>query len=396
MNPVDDAPVLWSRARMLFERAIELPESEREAFLTQECAGDARLRDELQSLLWADAAPAGVLDAPIESVTDALAEAANGALHRHGLPRSGVIGAWRIVSELGAGGMGLVYLAERADGAYEQRAALKIVRGGLFSGTLEQRFLRERQILARLQHPNIARLLDGGFTADGSPYLVMELVEGQPITEWAERHRAELDRRLRLFLQACEAVSFAHRQLVVHRDLKPSNILVDGRGHVRLLDFGIAQLLDENSGQGGLTRSDLMLLTPEFAAPEQIRGEPPTTATDVYGLGAVLYELLSGKKAFAFASSSIVDVLRAIEQEPPLLGGRKDLAPAVRRRLAGDLETIVRRAMSSEPDRRYPTVDALAADIGRYLDGRPVLARGDGLGYRLVKYARRHRASVAA
>lgn len=403
MNAVDTA-LLWSRARALFERAIDLPKAEREPFIERECGHEMQLRDEVRALLLADAAPDGLLDAPLEisaAITDAGVgvPADTGAVlwqESRGLARSRVVGPWRIIRELGSGGMGLVYLAERADGAYEQHVALKIVRGGLLSRALEQRFLRERQILARLQHPNIARLLDGGFAGEGLPYLVMELVGGEPITAWAEGRALDLAGRLRLFLQACEAVSFAHRQLVVHRDLKPANILVDERGQVRLLDFGIAWLLDEASEEAGLTRSGLLMLTPEFAAPEQIRSEPPTTATDVYGLGAVLYELLCGKKAYSFESASMTDVLRTLEQQAPKLGERKDLAPALRRRLAGDLETIVHRAMAWEADRRYPSVEALAADINRYLEDRPVMARRDSLSYRLAKYARRHRAPLAA
>jgi serine/threonine-protein kinase len=292
--------------------------------------------------------------------------------------------------------MGVVFLAERADRAYEQRTALKIVRGGLVSGALERRFLRERQILARLQHPGIARLLDGGFTDEGQPYFVMELVEGEPLTDWAAGRELDLPQRLRLFLDVCDAVQYAHRQLVVHRDLKPANILVTADGRIRLLDFGVARLLDDASGEAGLTRTGILLLTPEYAAPEQVRGEPATTATDVYGLGAVLYELLSGKRIREVDSHSLTELLRMLESEILPLGERQDLPPSLQRRIRGDLETIAHCALAREPQRRYATVDALAADVRRHLEDRPVLARPDSARYRLGKYLRRHRAGAAA
>ncbi|MGH8193413.1 MAG: tetratricopeptide repeat protein [Woeseiaceae bacterium] len=381
----------WARARALFERALELAPDDRTAFLERECSGNDELKHDVLDLLRADAATGGMLDAPLDAAAaDFLDGVPADATRRTGTE----VGAWRLLEELGHGGMGVVYLAERADHAYEQRAALKLVRGGLVSGALEKRFLRERQILARLQHPGIARLLDGGFTGEGQPYLVMELVEGEPVTDWAARNGLDVRQRLQLFLEVCDAVQYAHRQLVVHRDLKPANILVTAEGRVRLLDFGVARLLDDATEEAGLTRTGMLLLTPEYAAPEQIRGEPATTATDVYGLGAVLYELLSGKRIRQLDSPAFTDVLRTVQAEIPRLVSHEDLSASLRRRLSGDLETIVHCALASEPERRYPTVDALAADVRGHLDDRPVLARPDSVRYRLGKYLRRHRLGV--
>lgn len=389
MDTDGNTAALWTRARTLFERAVELGDNELAAFLDRECNDDEELRGKVLQLLRADAATGGILDAPLDA--EMFDDDAEGAFQ----PGT-QIGSWRLIRELGHGGMGVVFLAERADRAYEQHAALKIVRGGLVSGALEKRFLRERQILARLQHPGIARLLDGGFTSEGQPYFVMELVVGKPVTDWAERHALDLPRRLQLFLEVCDAVQYAHRQLVVHRDLKPANILVTADGRIRLLDFGVARLLDDASEEAGLTRTGMLLLTPEYAAPEQVRGEPATTATDVYGLGAVLYELLSGRRIRTLDSHALTDVLRVLEAEIPPLGERDDLLPALKRQVRGDLETIVHCALAREPQRRYATVDALAADVHRYLEDRPVLARPDSARYRLGKYLRRHRAGVAA
>ncbi len=390
----------WPLIESLFERASDLPEAERDAFLDRECGHDEQMRQEVEALLRADRAADGILDRPLERAAGAVLATPSGpadAPPAGALPPGTLIDVYRIVRELGHGGMGAVYLAERADGAYSQQVALKVVRGGLIAAALERRFLRERQILARLQHPNIARLLDGGFTRERLPYLAMEYVEGEPLTRWAESRSLGAEARLRLFLEVCEAVQYAHRQLVVHRDLKPANILVSGEGHVRLLDFGIARLLDDSAEEGeALTRTGFLLLTPEYAAPEQVRGDAPTTATDVYSLGAVLYELLSGKKAYEFSSHSLTEILRVLDQDIPLLAHRPDLPKALQRQLSGDLETIVHRALAREPERRYPSAEALAADVRRHLEHRPVAARPDSLGYRLAKYLRRNRLAVSA
>ena len=383
----------WARARALFESAIDLDEPARTALLNSECALDAELRREVVALLAADGAHSGVLDSSLDQLAASLLEETSIDVGR---PSDAIVGAWRIVRELGHGGMGVVYLAERADRSYEQRAALKIVRTGLVSGTLEKRFIRERQILARLEHSGIARLLDGGLTDNGQPYLVMELVEGEPITQWAERHELDVTARLHLFLQVCDAVQYAHRQLVVHRDLKPENILVTAEGRVRLLDFGVARLLDEGVEDEGLTRTDFLLLTPEYAAPEHVRGEPATTLTDVYGLGAVLYELLCGRHIRKVDSHSLTDVVRAVEAEIPSIAEQEHLSSSLRHRLRGDLDTMLRCALANEPRRRYPSVEAFAADVRRHLENRPVHARADTVLYRLGKYVRRHRLGVTA
>ncbi len=390
----------WPLIESLFERASELPESGRGAFLDRECGHDEHIRHEVEALLRADRAADGILDRPLEQAAGAVlstpCEAAD-ASSAGALPPGTLIDVYRVVRELGHGGMGAVYLAERADGAYSQQVALKIVRGGLIAAALERRFLRERQILARLQHPNIARLLDGGFTQERLPYLAMEYVEGEPLTRWAEGRSLGVEARLRLFLEVCEAVQYAHRQLVVHRDLKPANILVSGGGRVRLLDFGIARLLDDTATEGeALTRTGFLLLTPEYAAPEQVRGDAATTATDVYSLGAVLYELLSGKRAYEFSSHSLTEILRVLDHDIPLLAHRPDLPKALRRQLSGDLETIVHRALAREPERRYASAEALAADVRRHLEHRPVQARPDSLGYQFGKFLRRNRLAVSA
>jgi tetratricopeptide (TPR) repeat protein len=299
--------------------------------------------------------------------------------------------------------MGVVYLAERMDGQFDQRVAIKLLKRGVSGMDAERRFLQERQILARLQHPGIARLLDGGVTADGSPFFVMERVEGIPITEFCDTRRLGVEQRLRVFLTVCEAVQYAHRSLVVHRDLKPSNILLDAGGRVKLLDFGIAKLLAQGSEGAPAGRTALRVMTPEYAAPEQVRGEAVTTATDVYSLGVLLYELLTGERPYGVARGSAGELERAIlEQEPARPSDRvKTASPGVvgkdrRRRLRGDLDRIVLRALQKDPERRYPSAEALANDIHRHLEGLPVSARGDGVTYRLSKFLRRHRVVMSA
>ncbi|HEY0180330.1 MAG TPA: serine/threonine-protein kinase, partial [Dokdonella sp.] len=306
------------------------------------------------------------------------------------------IGAWRVVGELGRGGMGVVLLVERADGQFEQRAALKLIKRGMDSDAVLARFLRERQILARLEHRNIARLLDGGVAADGRPYFVMEYVDGVPLPRYCAERGSDLDERLRLFFGVCAAVQFAHAQLVVHSDLKPSNVLVGAGGDVKLLDFGIAKLLGEQDAAATQTRE--RPLTPAYAAPEQIRGEPVTTATDVYALGCLLYELLTGRRPFEVGDAPTLDELRRLlaSSAPPAPsqsgGGAAPVAP---KRLRGDLDTIVLKALKSEPERRYATVDALAEDLRRYRAGQPIAAHRDSGLYRARKFVARHRAGVA-
>ncbi|MEZ4416045.1 MAG: serine/threonine-protein kinase [Gemmatimonadota bacterium] len=315
------------------------------------------------------------------------------------------IGAWRLEGRIGSGGMGEVYLARRADAQYEQVAAVKVMRAGRDSAELARRFKTERQILARLQHPDIATLLDGGVTDAGQPYLVMQYVDGLPITAYAQEHGLALEERLRLFIRVCEAVRYAHSNLVVHRDLKPSNILVTSDGSVRLLDFGVAKLLDANRWADSSTE-DLFLLTPEHAAPEQFLGGAVTTATDVYALGVLLYELLAGSRPFQF--SSPLELHRAVcEQDPDppsraatdagrLAAAGLERSPVSAERIQGDLDSIALKAIRKDPDRRYGTVGALAEDVRRFLGGYPVEARPEDFRYVAGRFLRRHRFGVAA
>src|SRR5690606_32996928 len=318
-----------------------------------------------------------------------------------------LIGPYKLERLLGEGGMGQVWLASRADGLYQRRVALKLLRPGLADPNLRLRFTRERQILARLGHPHIARLLDAGISADNQPYLALDYVEGEPITDWCKARALDVHACVRLVLQVCEAASHAHANLIVHRDLKPSNILVTPLDEVRLLDFGIAKLLDGGEQAPDNTRTGLRAFTLHYAAPEQIRGEPVTTMTDVYSLGVVLYELLSGAKPYVLKRQTDAEWEEAIlGADPPkpssMLLRNTDAGndpAALRRRarqLAGDLDNIVLKALAKRAEQRYPSVEAMALDLQRYLDGKPVHARPQSLAYRLRKYAGRHRWALAS
>ena len=387
--PLD--PADWLRLEAVLPDALDLPASERAAFLDRAFAGpdgarDTALRREADLLLAAfDAAEAS--DALVSPFDGLLEE----ALDDDALP--GQVGPWRPTARLGAGGMGVVYAAERADASFQQRAALKLVRPG-FGADFRARFVHERAVLAGLEHENVARLLDGGVTADGLPYLAMECVDGVPITDYAEHHALSVAARLALFLQVCDAVAYAHRRFVVHRDLKPSNVLVSDAGRVKLLDFGIAKLLDAPDG-ALQTRTGAAPLTPQYAAPEQLLGRAVTTATDVYALGLVLYELLAGRRPYTLATQTAAEAERTVcHTLPPPPSA---VAPPARaRRLRGDLDRIVARALAKDPERRYPGAEALAADLGRLRDGLPVEAQPDALAYRVRLFVRRHRAAVAA
>ena len=296
--------------------------------------------------------------------------------------------------------MGVVYLGERADGEFEQQVAIKIVRERLARPELIQRFVSERKILARLDHPNIARLIDGGTTDDGLPYVVMEYVEGACVDDYCTRHSLSVARRLELFLGICEAVHYAHRNLVVHRDLKPSNVLVTDAGVPKLLDFGIARLLDTSEQEAPLTRTGTRAMTPMYASPEQIRGAPVTSASDVYSLGVLLYELLTGRRPYGPADSTQGEIERLVcESDPELpstVAGRGDTHAVVSRELSGDLDNIVMKAMRKEPERRYGSALELAEDIRRHLSGHPVAARPATVGYRLARFVARNRALSVA
>ncbi|HEV7485474.1 MAG TPA: protein kinase [Thermoanaerobaculia bacterium] len=363
-EPLDAA--FWERVRTLFHAAVDASPRDRQTLL-EDC--DPNLRAEVERLIEQHDASEGFLE---QSVWD-LVDTAD-AKWEHVL-----IGPYRVVRQLGHGGMGTVFLAVREDAEFEQRVAIKLVRRGAGGESLLQRFRQERQILAALEHPNIARLLDGGTTSGGVPYLVMEYVEGTPIDDYCREHDLPIDARLRLFVQLCDAVQYAHRGLVIHRDIKPANVLVTADGIPKLLDFGIAKL---TSAQTNATVTRLM--TPDYASPEQLAGKLVTTATDVYSLGLLLFELLTGKRPFE-------NVHRTGETEPPRASSVSGL-----RQLRGDLDRILLVALDPDPNRRYASVDKFADDVRRHLDGHPVSARGASLGYRTAKFVRRNKLFVAA
>lgn len=400
-------PARWLAAREWFNVLCDLPVGDQAAQLDALAATDAALAEEVARLLEGDRATTGGLDDPLADRAHGLvAELVAGVGPELGqAPGPGdVIGPWRLVEPLGRGGMGEVFLVERADPLFQQVAALKLLRRGLDSDEVVRRFERERQILARLEHPAIARLLDGGIAPDGRPYLVMERIEGEPITEFCTRRELGVEARIRLVVACCEAVALAHRNLVVHRDLKPGNILVTPGGEVKLLDFGIAKLLDAGDEAGELTQPMLRLLTPRYAAPEQILGQPVTTSADVFALGVLLFELLVGRPPFARAGRSQHELAAVVERESAerpsaavlasSAGGGDDRRLA--RKLSGDLDTILLMALRREPERRYASVLAFADDLRRYLDGKPVRARADSTAYRAAKFIARHRFGVAA
>jgi non-specific serine/threonine protein kinase/serine/threonine-protein kinase len=403
----------WRQVKAIFQEALDRPPSERGAFLEDACGRDRDLLVEVQSLLVSDEHAEGFLDVP---VLDPEGD------DEHDPFVGAQIGVYRLRSLLGRGGMGAVYLGERVEGDFEQQTAIKLIHAGLRSSVLRRRFHTERQVLARLQHPNIARLLDGGVTEDGVPYIVMEYVDGLPLTDYCDFHGLDTDARLDLFLTVCDAVRYAHRNLIVHRDLKPRNILVDTEGRVKLLDFGIAKLLNEDDASRGGVTTELRAMTPEYAAPEQVRNEPVTTATDVYALGVVLYELLTGQRPYTLTSSVPSEIERVIcgtdparpstmitrvasTEEPPMtrpvtpeeIGAARSTAPdRLRRRLSGDLDVICLKALRKEPERRYASAEQLADDLRRHLDGLPVTARPDTLRYRATKFIQRHKVGVVA
>lgn len=371
----------FAHLQELFEAAVALAPDERQRFVDTACAGDAALRTELEALLAADAQAHDPLAASIARGT---------AEHfDDGAPWLGRrIGNYRILRELGRGGMGSVFLAERADAEYESRVAIKLIRGFPTPAALE-RLRRERQLLAGLVHPHIARLLDGGTTDEGQPYLVMEYVDGMPLAQWLDAQEPPLEQRLRLFRQLCEAVHHAHQNLIVHSDLKPANVMVRGVGTPTLLDFGIARLSAPDTN--GERATELRAFTPEYASPEQLGGAAVTTASDVYALGLILYELLCGR---VYKSNGNAESWR--QARPGRVAHTAaDWLRADAARIDGDLEHVVRRALHEDPARRYASAAALAEDISRYFDGRPLAAGPDRIGYRMAKFVRRHRVGVA-
>ena len=370
--------------KKVLSEALELDTEQQRQFLDHSCADDADLRAEIDMLL------AHQVNTSSDVMEECAADAARLRLDATGPTKIGTrIGAYKVVREIGHGGMGTVYLAERDDEHYHQQVAIKLINPGLGGETIRRRFRNEMQILADLNHPNIARLFDGGETDGRVPYLVMEYVAGTPINVYCNEHNLSTEQRLRLFCTVCDAVQYAHQHLVIHRDIKPGNILVTSEGLPKLVDFGIAKLL---SGDTSATDATAMpFMTPEYASPEQVRGASVTTATDIYSLGVVLYELLSGRLPYRFKSRVPHEVAQAICEQNPERPGT-----TMRKRLHGDLDNIVLMAMRKEPERRYGTAQQFAEDIHRHLDGRPVRARHDTFSYRAGKFIRRQKVAVAA
>lgn len=403
----------YDRVGELLVAALDRPAAERGPFLEEACRGDALLRREVETLLRSHDAAGGFLAGTALSAMGLRAES--------GMEETQV-GPYRLLREIGLGGMGVVYLAVRSDETFEKQVAVKLVKRGMDTEEIVRRFEKERRILAALDHPHIARILDGGTTGDGLPYFVMEYVDGLPILEYCDSRKLPTSERLRLFGSVCSAVAFAHQNLVVHRDLKPSNILVDSSGAPRLLDFGIAKLLaaDEEATR---TSTGLRPMTPWYSSPEQIRGEPINTSSDVYSLGVLLYEILAGRPPYRTAGNALSDLERAVCEEEPekpsVAAGRREqtatpdgrtlvldpeaIAAArdgdsrkLRRRLAGDVDTIVLLALQKDPRRRYASVEQLAEDIRRHLAGLPIRAHKDTVFYRGGKFVKRHAYGVAA
>ncbi len=407
----------WMRIGELFEAAQDLPADEQERYLAQACADDEEMRANLRSLLRHD----GEGTTQTGSLEQHIAQSAHAALN----DLSGrTFGAYELLEPIGEGGMGAVWLGKRADATYEQRVAVKLMRLGVGDGSMQSRFRAERQILAKLNHPHVARLLDGGTTEEGVPYVVMEYIDGEPIDRYCASRELGVDAILELFIRVVEAVAYAHRNLIVHRDIKPGNILVTADGVPKLLDFGIAKLLDPSLVPHTVaeTGTAVRMLTPEYASPEQVRGEVVTTASDVYSLGVLLYRLLTGTRPYRLASALPGALERAIcEQEPErpsttvtasreapahkdppgIADGGKIASEAaqtrrLQRRLRGDIDNIALMALRKAPEQRYPSADALAADVRRHLEGRPVVARAATWRYQTAKFLTRHRWGVAA
>jgi non-specific serine/threonine protein kinase/serine/threonine-protein kinase len=391
-------PEHWQRVEALFHAALERDAEFRDAFLRDACAGDESLLHEVRKLVEShQPAQRAIRTAAVRDAVQNLAVAEST------LPTGSQIGAYRVIREIGRGGMGTVFLAERADEQFEKQVAIKLIRRGMDTESIIRHFRNERQILASLEHPNVARLIDGGTTEDGLPYVVMEYVEGQAIDEYCAANNLSVTERLELFRKVCSAVSYAHQHLVVHRDIKPSNILVTRDGVPKLLDFGIARLLEVDSGPSA-TMTGTRLMTPEYASPEQVRGEHATTLTDVYSLGVVLYELLTGVRPYRFRSDSPLDIAEAIchveparpstAAVPQSLGGLT--GEQLRKRLRGDLDNIVLTALRKEPERRYESVERFSDDVRKHLESLPIAARPDTWGYRTAKFVRRNRVGVVA
>ena len=403
------------QATTIVAHARALSTQDRGEYVRRACGADETL---LSQVLLALDAPAGEKSAPAQDFWDDVAAGESGVVSLSESLEGQPLGRYRILRKLGSGGMGDVYLAERADNEYQQRVAIKIVRGGLFSPQMQGRLRMERQILATLQHPNIARLLDGGRAPDGTPYLVMEYIDGEPIDTFCDRRRLTIEARLQLIRTICNAVHYAHQNLIVHRDLKPNNILITPEGVPKLLDFGIAKLLDTRHSAHTLavTHFEYRVMTPAHASPEQVRGDVITTASDIYVLGVLMYELLCGRRPFHLVGTSMTDMERIICEQEALLpsamvarattespdsvfdiAARRSTSPArLRKQLKGDLDNIISMAMRKDAERRYSSAEQLAADLDHHLTGQPVLATSDTWWYRSRKFVSRHVLAVAA
>ncbi len=416
----------WPEVDRLFHEVVDLSPEERQAYLDQACGADSSLRAEVESLVVNAQGPTDFLNQPALGPQFTLLpdrstweESADAMVGQD-------IGPYRLEEQIAAGGMGVVYLARRADEEYEKRVAIKLIKRGMDSEQILRRFRQERQTLAHLDHVHIASLLDGGATADGRPYLVMEYIDGVRIDEYCDQRRLSITQRLLLFESVCSAVHYAHQNLVIHRDLKPANILVTRDGEPKLLDFGVAKVLrDERAGAvRTMTAAESRLLTPEYASPEQVLGHAMTTVSDVYSLGVILYELLAGRRPYDLRRCGPGEIERTVcvaDHERPSTAGTRTGEPfsqsgeesqrsdpeaisslrgltseGLRRRLRGDLDNIVMMAMRKDPHRRYASVEQFAEDLRRYREGRPVLAQRDTIRYRTAKFLRRNRVGVAA
>jgi non-specific serine/threonine protein kinase/serine/threonine-protein kinase len=396
----------WARVRHVFEAALLQPAEQRASFVAHACRDEPAIHDQVAALLASHDRASGFLETPagvlLGHQVRLKADTTNGASgHASADPTvdlniGRVIGSYHIESCIGHGGMGTVYRAVRDDDAFRKTVALKLVRGGRYSEYFERRFLLERKILAGLQHPNIATVFDGGTTDDGQPYLVMEYVEGQPITEYCAARAAAIPERVALFRIVCAAVQYAHQNLVIHRDIKPANVLIDGHGVPKLVDFGIAKLLTSGAeADAAPTATIVPAMTPEYASPEQVKGQTVTTASDVYSLGVVLYELLAGRRPYEVQAESLTAIVKAV-CETDAVAPSEAAQGRSRATLRGDLDTIVLKALRKEPERRYQSARELSEDLRRHLEGQPVTARADTVGYRAGKFVRRHRAAVTA
>jgi serine/threonine protein kinase len=410
-------PEEWSRIKEVLQTALELDSHSRGQYLDSACAENGSMRGEVESLLQSYEQDEAFLELPaaIEAAELVVNAAPDASIGRR-------LGSYQLLDEIGEGGMGAVYRAVRADGMFEKQVAVKLIRSGLSTDFFVSRFKNERQILAGLQHPNIASLLDGGVTEEGLPYVVLEFVAGAPIDEYCVRHDLSITDRLRLFRTVCSAVQYAHQNLIVHRDLKPGNILVTEDGVPKLLDFGIAKILDrgEEDTSRDRTLTVMRIMTPDFASPEQVRGDPITTSSDIYSLGVILYLLLAGRRPYRISSTAPHEIVKAIcdtDPEKPSTavtrfekpehalklgshGSGKEQTDIQRKKLhralSGDLDNIVLMALRKEPARRYATVEQFSEDVRRHLEHLPVIARKDTAGYLAGKFIMRHKAGVAA